>query len=195
MLDRSPFYANWPPKQWQQQFAPFERFPAPDLRVADFSEPAPNGVDPKWEGWVYVKANIWRDECKVGYTDGPIAGRLSETGAPDLILHAAFAVPWSGNNWAHWAEQHCFDRLGRHNMKPHLPTGETSELFPWSAEYTTELVARAMQEFYDHLWALCDFRVDVNAMRYEPILRPAAIKNAGVMNAPYFARRFNPFGY
>lgn len=191
MLNSQPFFAPWPPKSWQQQYYPFAPHAASALRIADFAEPAANGVDPKWSGWVYVKVNIWNGQCKVGYTDGPIAGRLIETGDPHLALHAAFAVPWGGNDWAWWAEQHCHNRLGRHNMVPHLMSGRPSEFFPGPVEHITDLVSRAMKEFYDHLWGTLDHWIDVDSMRYEPIYRPEAIRLVSDISAPYWSRRFN----
>ncbi len=190
MLDSSPFFSPWPPKPWQQQTYPFSRLPAAQLKAADIRAPSANGVDPTVPGWVYVKVNIWSGECKVGYTEDTLAGRLIETGAPELVLHAAFSVPWSGNNWAQWAESHCHDRLGRHNMRPHVMSGQPSELFPGPVEHITELVARAMGEFYTHLWECFDYKVDVNAMRYEPIYDPSVIRLVSDLSAPYWSRRF-----
>lgn len=197
MLDSSPFFAPWPPKPWQRQHLPFASHPVSALQVADFYAPAKNGVDPKWSGWVYVKVDIWNGLCKVGYTEGPIAGRLIETGNPHLALHAAFCVPWGGNDWAEWAEDHCHNRLGRHNMVLHLMSGRPSEFFPGPVEHITELVARAMKEFYDHLWGMLDQWIDVDTMRYEPAYRPEVIRLMSDMSAPYWARRFSrlpPFG-
>lgn len=192
MLDPSPFFARWPPKPWQQLDYPFASPPASRLRIADFHAPAVNGVDPKLSGWVYVKVDIWNGLCKVGYTEGPIAGRLIETGNPHLVLHAAFSVPWGGNDWAPWAEAHCHNRLGRHNMVPHLMSGRVSEFFPGPVEHITYLTSNAMQEFYDHLWGMLGHGVDVNAMRYEPTYHLEAIRLVSDMTAPYWSRRFNP---
>jgi hypothetical protein len=186
MLNPSPFFTPFP-----SQHEP------PASRIADFYEPAANGVDPKQSGWVYVKVDIWNGLCKVGYTEGPIAGRLIETGNPNLALHAAFSVPWGGNNWAEWAEMHCHNRLGRQNMVRHLLSGQPSEFFPGPIEHVTEMVSRPMKEFYDHLWGPLDYRVNVDDMRYQPNYRREVIQLISDLRAPYWSRLFNrpsPFG-
>lgn len=191
MLDSSPFYSPWPPKPWQQQHSPFERLPVRALQIADFTAPAANGVDPKWSGWVYVKVNIWSGECKVGYTDGPLAGRLTETGQPHLALHTAFGMPWSGTHLARAAERHCHNRLGLRNMVPHLMTGESSELYSGPVWHVTELVARAMKEFYDHQFGSGKWGTEVDSMQYVPVYNPDVIKLVSNMNAPYWSWLFN----
>jgi hypothetical protein len=191
VLDSSSFYSSWPAKPWQQPHYPFASHPVSELRIADFYAPAANGVDPKWGGWVYVKVDIWNGLCKVGYTDGPIAGRLIETGNPHLALHAAFSVPW-GDGRAKWAEQHCHDRLGRHNMVLHLMSGWPTEFFPGPVGHITEQVARATKEFYDHLWGMLGYWIDVDTMRYEPTYRPEVIRLVSDLRAPYWSERFDP---
>lgn len=160
------------------------------LKIADWETPCANGMNPKSQGWVYVKVDIYKGVCKVGYTDGALTGRLIETGNPDLVLHAAFAVPWGGNNWAHMAEQHCHNRLGRYRMSPHVMSGRTSEFFPGPVEHMTDLVARAMQEFYDELWGCLGHKEDVNALRYDPTYRPDVVSLLSDIRAPYWSRYF-----
>lgn len=184
MLPSTPFYATPPWQTFPSQLPPDM------LKVVDWEQPSANGVDPGSEGWVYVKVDIYNGLCKVGYTDEHLRGRLIETGNPNLALHAAFSVPWGGNNWAHWAEQHCHNRLGQHRKVLHVMSGRQSEFFPGPVEHVTQQVAWAMQEFYDHLWHCVGWHVDVNAMRYDPPYKVEAVRAISDIRAPYWSGRF-----
>jgi hypothetical protein len=180
MLESKPFFFTMPTSPWQTDPS--------SHRLADFTLPM-NGLDPTVPGWVYVKVDVWSGICKVGYTDGALASRLTETGNPNLIVHRAYWVP-GGPGEPYRAEQHCHGCLNPMNRAPHLMTGERSEFIRGGVEHITGLVERAMQLFYDDAARSVGRRWSVSETRYCPQYHSAAVRHNSDIRAAYWARYF-----
>jgi hypothetical protein len=179
MLEKRPIYTTWPTQGFQRTSEVYS--------IADFATPR-NGVDPKQLGWVYVKVDVWTEISKVGYTDGQLASRLTETGNPNLVIHTAFHVP---GGYAFQAEAHCHLRLNTMNMVPHLMTGQRSEFFHGGAQHITQMVEQSLDEFYEHVAGSVGRRFCREETQFTPQYNPHGIGHNGSIQAPYWQHLFD----